>query len=307
MGTQAASAVLMVEPSTFGFNSETSTDNFFQMRSPELPELITKTALEEFYAFTARLQSSGISVHTGKNSPAIILPDAVFPNNWISFLPGGIVVIYPMLSEIRRKEKNTELIASIQREFSTIKVNEIIDLSFFEKEKKYLEGTGSIVFDHQNKIAYASVSPRTHEDALKFLCNKIGYQYFLFHATDHLKRSVYHTNVMLTITSSCVIICAEAIMDTDEQKTLIQNLQTSGRELIFISFTQMNSFAGNMLEVLNKEKKSFLIISDTALNSLTDLQVRRLEQFHILLPVSVPTIEKTGGGSVRCMLAEIFE
>lgn len=303
---QAARAFLMVEPTTFGFNDETAGSNFFQRADgTRTPSEINRDALNEFQEAVARLKTVGIPVYVMRNPAEYQLPDAIFPNNWISFMQDGTLIIYPMLAPNRRKEKNTIMLSEIAGNTS-FTINRILDLSKYEMEDKFLEGTGSVVFDHINKIAFASLSPRTHPDVFEFLCNELNYKPFTFRSYDKHQKEVYHTNVVMTITSSCVILCSESVKNPEERRCLTDHFIHSNRAIIEISLDQMEQFAGNMLEVDLGAQKSGLILSETALHSLSEKQVKTLENNHQIIVLKIPTIEKIGGGSARCMLAEIF-
>jgi len=300
-----ARALLMVEPSTFGYNAETASSNFFQQNSSAGDGLLRKNAIKEFEMLVEKIRFAGVTVFVKRHPIENILPDGVFPNNWISFLPGGTVVIYPMMNESRRKEKDKELIYEVATA-SGYKVNRVIDLSYFEKHGKFLEGTGSMVIDYANRISYASLSPRTSEEVFKVFCSETGYDGVVFQANDRTGRPVYHTNVILTITEKCAIICLEAVSDTNMRQLLLDRFSESGHMVIPISMYQVESFAGNMLEIANPEGKSFLVMSEAAFKSLTSQQLNILEERHMLIHSPIQTIETTGGGSVRCMMAEIF-
>mgnify|MGYP002364519099 FL=1 len=230
-------------------------------------------------------------------------PDAIFPNNWISMHDDGTIYIYPMCTPNRRLEVRPEIIDDLRKKF---KIQNIVDLTFYTKQNIYLEGTGSILFDHLNKIAYACLSPRTNQDLFEQLCIKLGYQAFSFSAYNEQDVLIYHTNVMLTIGDKFAVICLESIKNELERNTIKQQLEQTGHEIIDINFEQMNAFAGNMLQVENEDGKTYLVMSETSYDSLNIQQIKQINKHTSILSVEIPTIEQIGGGSARCMLAEIY-
>lgn len=296
-----ASTLLMVEPNDFGFNEETSESNSFQKKS-EMNDLKEKAMLE-FKNAIDLLSKNGIDVITFPSPENFKCPDAVFPNNWFSTHQNGQLIIYPMLTLNRRAERNPFIIDYLKNNFE---VTEIIDLSKNENENKILEGTGSIVFDHENKLAYACISPRTNENLLDEICKKLNYTPIVFEALDLNGNQIYHTNVVMAIGKKYVVICLDCIENSLEKSMIRQKIKEIGKELIEISISQMNSFAGNMLEVQNSEGKSILVMSQSAFESLNPLQKENLSKYSQLLPIDIKTIETIGGGSARCMMAEIY-
>lgn len=295
--------ILLIRPANFSFNSETAGSNVFQNEMKYDFELIKNNVLNEFEIFSETLNNNGINTFVFDDTETPIKPDAVFPNNWISFHNDGKVIIYPMLAENRRLEKRNDIIEKLNVKFN---ITEIIDLSYFENENKFLEGTGSIVFDHKNKIAYASLSPRTNEIVLNKLCEIINYKPLVFHSYDINGNEIYHTNVMMTIGENFAVVCLESINNEKEKNLIINSLQNSGKEIIPISIEQMYAFAGNMLELINNSGENLLVLSQSAFNSLSSFQKEKLKQYAKLLPLNVNNIETIGGGSVRCMIAEIY-
>lgn len=295
--------ILLIRPANFSFNSETAGSNVFQNEMKYDFELIKNNVLNEFENFSETLNKNGINTFVFDDTETPIKPDAVFPNNWISFHNDGKVIIYPMLAENRRLEKRNDIIEKLNVKFN---ITEIIDLSYFENENKFLEGTGSIVFDHKNKIAYASLSPRTNEIVLNKLCEIINYKPLVFHSYDINGNEIYHTNVMMTIGENFAVVCLESINNEKEKNLIINSLQNSGKEIIPISIEQMYAFAGNMLELINNSGENLLVLSQSAFNSLSSFQKEKLKQYAKLLPLNVNNIETIGGGSVRCMIAEIY-
>lgn len=296
---QTTNNILLIRPANFGFNEETRASNVFQKELNDDPNTIRQKALTEFDAVAAILNSHGVNVFVFDDTLSPAKTDAVFPNNWVSFHADGTVVLYPMLSANRRLERRSDIVESLKQNFEIIN---IIDLSRYEKENLFLEGTGSIVFDHVNKIAYAASSPRTDRDLFIQLCKQLDYSPVTFTARDRDGSEIYHTNVMMCIGGKFAVVCLESITDDNERANVIDQLTSTGHEIVDITFDQMNCFAGNMLAI----KKDLLVMSQSAFGSLTDAQNLKLKKYCELLPLAIPTIETVGGGSVRCMIAEIF-
>lgn len=304
MAKQYTNHLLMVRPASFQFNLETAKSNAFQKKLSNLSsEKIQAKAMEEFDTYVAKLRENKIAVLVIQDTEFPEKPDAIFPNNWISMHEDGTVFLYPMLTENRRLEVRPEIIDELKKH---LKINSIIDLTFYTKEHIFLEGTGSIIFDHLNKIAYACLSPRTDKILFENYCNQLEYQPISFTSSDQQNHLVYHTNVMLTIGDTFAVICSESIKDLQEHAIVLTSLKNTGHEIIDINFAQMAAFAGNMLQVQNTEGKTFLILSQTAYDSLTIEQIKQIKQHTNILSVNITTIETIGGGSARCMLAEIF-
>lgn len=301
--SQAPSSVLMVRPKSFGFNPQTAETNAFQNNVTDDAESISAKAIAEFTIMVDLLRSNDIEVLVVEDTGQPQKPDAIFPNNWISFHHDGTVVLYPMLAENRRSERTNPVVDTVKRNYS---VSKTIDLTLFETQNKFLEGTGSIVFDYANKIAYASRSPRTNEHVVNDISNKLGFTSIVFDAVDETGREIYHTNVLMCIGTDFVIICLDAIQLEDDQEKLLESFSTTGHKVIAISFEQMKLFAGNMMEVKAKSGESFVLLSQKAFHSLLPGQLDALSRFVEPIPVSIPTIETYGGGSVRCMVAGIF-
>lgn len=301
--SQAPSALVMVRPKTFGFNPQTADTNAFQHASDEGPESIQEKALQEFEKMVDLLRSNDIEVIVVDDSFQPAKPDAVFPNNWISFHPDETVVLYPMLAENRRLERNNPVINSVKQHYRVVN---LIDLSGYENQNKFLEGTGSIVFDYVNKIAYAARSPRTDETVLYDLVNKLAFKPIVFDAVDEQGQAIYHTNVLMCIGTGFVVLCLDAIPGDEDQEKLLNSFATTGHKVIAISFAQMRQFAGNMFEVMSKSGEPFILMSQRAYHSLLPGQLDALTRFADPIPVDIPTIEDHGGGSVRCMVAGIF-
>ncbi len=301
---QTARNILLIRPENFGYNVETAASNEFQNKTADQDEnLIKQLTLAEFDQFAEALYSKGIKIRVVEDTDLPRKPDAIFPNNWVSFHEDGTVVLYPICAENRRSERRMEIIEALGTEF---RIEKIIDLSHFENENRFLEGTGSIVFDHANKIAYASLSPRTDEELFTEIARTLGYAPMSFRAVDINGRAIYHTNVMMCIGVGFAVICLESIENAAEKEEVIGSLKRNGLETIDISFEQMNKFAGNMLTVAGENGKVFLVQSQSAFDSLRKEQIADLEKYCELLPIPIPTIEKIGGGSARCMMAELF-
>ena len=301
---QTTDTVLMIEPAAFGFNAETAQNNYFQINS-ENAETQTK-ALQEFKNFVEKLRSKGINVITVKDTLEPHTPDSIFPNNWISMHSDGKVVLYPMCAVNRRWERRSDILEMLQEKFQ---VKEIVDLSASENEGKFLEGTGSMIFDHDYKIAYGSVSLRLDEKLFRDFCKKFGFTPVVFHSyqtANNERLPIYHTNVMMCVADKFVVICLDCIDDETERVNVVNAIVNSGKEIVEISENQMQQFAGNMLQIQNAEGKKFLVMSQSAYQSLTEEQISTIEKYSEIIYSDLETIETNGGGSARCMLAEVF-
>ena len=304
MQAQYTSQILMVRPSSFQFNSETAASNLFQKKLKNITETqIQQIALNEFDTFVSTLRQHKIEVTVIEDTAKPIKPDAVFPNNWISSNSNGEIVLYPMCTANRRLEVRSDILDFLKEKFM---VSAIIDLRDNIEKNRFLEGTGSIIFDHLHGIAYACISPRTNLTLFNKYCNQIGYTPIAFNSVDMLGKAVYHTNVMLSVGDKFAVVCLESITDATEKKWVIKNLEQTGHEIIDISFTQMNAFVGNMLQVENVAGKTYLIMSETAFKCLHHQQIVQIKQYTEIISVAIPTIETIGGGSARCMMAELF-
>jgi hypothetical protein len=301
---QTTDTVLMIEPAAFGFNAETAQNNYFQVNSENAET--QNRALQEFNNFVEKLRSKGINVITVKDTLEPHTPDSIFPNNWISMHQDGTVVLYPMCAINRRWERRNDILETLKRNFS---VKEIVDLSASENEEKFLEGTGSMIFDHENKLAYGSVSLRLDEPLFREFCEKFGFEPVVFHSyqtANNERLPIYHTNVMMCVSDQFVVICLDCIDDETERVKVVNAIVNSGKEIIEISESQMQQFAGNMLQVENSEGKKFLVMSQSAYQSLTPEQISNIEKYSEIIYSDLETIETNGGGSARCMLAEVF-
>lgn len=291
----------MIRPVNFGFNEQTADSNAFQNRSAEQQQVQDK-ALKEFDGFVNILRDNGVEVIVVDDTIEPHTPDSIFPNNWVSFHSDGTVFLYPMMAENRRLERREDIIMQLEDEF---KIKHVIDLSRYEHEHKFLEGTGSMVLDRENKLAYACLSPRTNKDVLEQFCLESGYTPVLFHAVDQNGMDIYHTNVLMCIGSSFVVICLDSVKDKAEKENVVNVIKASKKQLISISFDQMNHFAGNMLEVENKAGESLIVMSKRAWDSLNYEQKAVLSSFSKPVFADISTIESNGGGSARCMMAEV--
>ena len=300
MPNQTTSHILMIRPVNFSFNNETAVNNAFQVKGHD--DNAQQKALQEFEHFVAVLQEKGIEVNVVKDTAQPYTPDSIFPNNWISFHE-GVICLYPMYAPNRREERKPELIEKLKNEYS---ISGVVDFTRYETQQKFLEGTGSMVLDRQNKIAYACLSPRTDEVVLADFCKRMDYTPVVFSATDQHNMPVYHTNVMMCVADKYVVVCLESIGSEYQRKKATDIIYSTGKEIIAISFDQMNHFAGNMLQVENKKGEKFLVMSSQAYHSLTIEQVEALEKFNAIIHEPLTTIETNGGGSARCMMAEVF-
>jgi len=301
MNQQTTSTILMIRPVNFGFNEQTAGSNAFQNRNAEQQQVQDK-ALKEFDGLVGVLRQNGVEVIVVDDTPQPHTPDSIFPNNWVSFHQDGTVFLYPMMAENRRLERREDIIMGLEDEF---KIKHVIDLSRFEHEHKFLEGTGSMVLDRENKIAYACLSPRTNKGVLDLFCKESGYKPVLFHAVDENGMDIYHTNVLMCIGSRFAVMCLDSIKDENEKNSVTSALKLTHKDIIAISFAQMNQFAGNMLELKNKAGENLLVMSENAYNSLSSDQKTSLEKYCRILYADINTIENNGGGSARCMIAEV--
>jgi hypothetical protein len=293
--------LLMIQPVAFNFNTETAVNNSFQVASTETD--IAARAKKEFIYFVQKLRDHKIDVTVIEDTPEPHTPDSVFPNNWISFHEDGTIILYPMFAKNRRLERKPHIIEVIKQKFNVIQT---IDLTISEEHNIFLEGTGSMVLDRKNKIAYACISPRTNIILFNQFCKLRNYTPISFTATDKINHLIYHTNVMMCVADEYAIICLESIIDKEEKQLLINSIQQTKKEIISITLQQMNCFAGNMLQVKNMEGKRFLIMSSQAYNSLTKEQINTIQSYNQIIHSNLETIETNGGGSARCMIAEIF-
>jgi hypothetical protein len=305
---QTTSTLLMIQPAAFFFNEETAENNYYQDASKAVAKTSSQElALKEFNEFVDLLRANHIEVIVVPDLVENQTPDSIFPNNWVSFHEDGHVFLYPMYAKSRRKERRPEILDQVKN--AGFSISELTDLSSTENDGLYLEGTGSMIFDRANRIAYAARSIRTDENLFTRYCETIGYQpvvFSSFQTVDQKRLPIYHTNVMMCVADRYAVICLSCIDDTDERNMVRENLEKSGKTIIEISEEQVNQFAGNMLQVENTMGEKFLVMSNSACKSLTSEQLNLLTSFNPILAPSLATIETCGGGSARCMLAEVF-
>ena len=300
---QITDTILMIRPSRFCYNAETAITNHFQHELFLSPGQLQIQAASEFDNMVTALQSKGIDVIVIDDTPEPMKPDAIFPNNWISTNEDGIISVFPLQAISRRAEKRSDIIEKLSQRFI---VTGVEDWSDYEKNAQFLEGTGSMVIDHHHKIIYACLSPRTHQLVVEKFAEMHGYRAITFQAHDEKGNQIYHTNVMMAIGEGFAVLCPKAITDHDERVAVSQLLEATGHENIYITHHQMNAFAGNLLQLKSKEGEKFIVMSKTAFDALEAEQREKLQQYGNLLPVDVSIIEQVEGGSVRCMMAEIF-
>ena len=293
--------ILMVRPYQFYFNQQTAANNFFQ--SNVNIENANELAIAEFDAMVEKLRAHQIKVNVVQDTKDPSTPDSIFPNNWVSTHEGGTLCLYPMFAQNRRAERKLSVIDFLE---SNYQIQNTLDLTDFEKEGIFLEGTGSMVLDHQNKLAYGCLSERLDKNAFYEWCDKMQFKAIAFKAVDDKAQPIYHTNVMMCMGDQFVVICLDSIPNEKEKQMLVDSFDQTNKEVITISQDQLNHFAGNMLQVFDINEKPHLIMSEQAYNSLKTEQVKSLEKYNPILPISIPTIEALGGGSTRCMMAEIY-
>ncbi len=298
---QSTSKILMIRPIKFGFNEQTSTNNAFQVKGFEQDAAIKAGA--EFDAFVEMLRAQDVEVVVIEDTPQPHTPDSIFPNNWFSTHQGGTLVLYPMFAPNRRLERKPAVLDFLKQNKN---VKRIVDLTYFEGENKFLEGTGSMVPDRDSNLIYACKSIRTNQEVLEKFCDELDFDYLLFDAFDQAGNPIYHTNVMMSVCTKFVVVCLDAIKDLDERASLIELAEESDKEVIEISLEQMAQFAGNMLEVRSKSGEPLLLMSQTAKESLDQEQIEKLENYCKIIAPNLSTIENNGGGSARCMIAELF-
>ena len=303
---QSTNTVVMIRPIIFSRNEQTAVNNYFQQIDTLGFGDSSLAALREFDGLANKMKLNGINVVVWQDNPEPQTPDALFPNNWVSFHEDNSVFLYPMFAPNRRLERLSNLPERMEKE--GFQINQIVDISDLENSGKFLEGTGSLVLDRVNKLAYACLSERTHSDALDIWCAKSGYEVIRFHAfhdANGVRMPVYHTNVIMSICSELAIICLESIDDHDERKMVKSSLEQF-RQVVEISQEQVNAFAGNMLEVKNSNGEKFLVMSERAFKNLHPAQLSIIKQKLQILHSPLETIENLGGGSARCMIAEVF-
>jgi hypothetical protein len=298
---QTTSHILMIRPNHFDFNKETAVNNSFQINSGD--STVPEKALLEFDQFVIELQSYNIDVTVVQDTAEPYTPDSIFPNNWISFHSDGSICLYPMFAENRRNERKPTVLFQLTSKFE---ITNTVDFTEQEERGRFLEGTGSMVLDREHKIAYACISVRTDENVLQQFCDEMGYTPIVFEALDAEGYPIYHTNVMMCVADKFAVICLESIQNEVEKENMVQSLLSSGKVIIPISIDQMNHFAGNMLQVENDLGTKYLVMSTQAFRSLSEDQIHQINRFNKIIHSDIGTIEKNGGGSARCMMAEVF-
>lgn len=299
---QITDTVLMIRAAAFGYNAETAQNNFFQKRLNLDAAELQQKALEQFNSMVDVLRRHGINVIVIDDTKEPVKPDAIFPNNWFC-AHNNLLSVFPMCAQSRRFEKRDDILKQLANDFV---VDDVHDWSEFEAEALFLEGTGSMVIDHDHRIIFACLSPRTHQSLVEKFAATNNFRAIVFTAHDENERLIYHTNVMMCIGEGFAVLCPKAITDHIERIAVSQLLETTGHENIYITHEQMKAFAGNMLHLKNDKGEKFIVLSQTAFNSLDKSQVKKLQNYGTLLPINVSVIEEVEGGSVRCMMAEIF-
>ncbi|MGY5848216.1 citrulline utilization hydrolase CtlX [Salegentibacter sp. HM20] len=302
---QITDTILMVRPVAFRMNEQTAVNNYFQEAINDAN--VNEKAQEEFDAFAKKLRSVGVNVIVVDDVKEDDTPDSIFPNNWVSFHESGDIALYPMFAENRRKERRLEYFAKLEEE--GFKITNIIDYTSAEEDDIFLEGTGSLLLDRVNRKAYCAISPRADEDLLIEFCEDFEFTPVIFTANqdvDGRRKAIYHTNVMMCLAENFAVICLDSIDDKKERKNVLKHLKQDGKEIIEISEAQMHNFAGNMLQVQGAFDKKYLVMSEQAHKSLTKDQISRIEKHCEILSSDLKVIETCGGGSARCMMAEVF-
>ena len=304
--SQATNSILMIRPVNFGYNEETAKDNHYQNKDSIFKDA-NERAQREFDDMVLNLRQNGVSVHVFQDDENEYTPDSIFPNNWISFHKNGDVGLYPMYAENRRLERRPEILEFLENKGFTI--SNIIDYSGAEAENKFLEGTGSMILDRENRLAYCSISNRSNEDLFIEFCEDFEFTPVIFNSFQTVGKKrlpIYHTNVMMCVATDYVIVCLDSIDDKKQRKNVSNFINDSGKKLIEISENQVESFAGNMLELINENGESVLVMSKSAEDSLNENQKNIITKYSRIASCDLNTIEVCGGGSARCMMAEIF-
>ena len=305
--SQTTNSILMIRPINFRMNEQTAVNNYFQEDLSLRDSLINLKAQKEFDDYVDKLRKFGVEVIVVSDNQENDTPDSVFPNNWVSFHKDGTMAIYPMFADNRRLERREDIIIELEKEGFLIE--NIVDYTSAEDQNIFLEGTGSMILDRQNKIAYCAISPRADEELFIEFCEDFEYTPVIFTANQTVgnsREAIYHTNVMMCIAETFSVICLSCIDDKKERKNVISHIKKSGKEIIDITEKQMHQFAGNMLQVKGKNNELFLLMSQAAYNSLTTEQIKKIEKHCNIISSSLETIETCGGGSARCMMAEVF-
>ena len=301
---QLPTAVVMVRPASFGFNPDTAPSFLFQRETTDASRKeIERRARIEFDILAGRLVDAGVEVIIAEDKEDLLTPDAVFPNNWVSFHHDGTVVLYPMLAPSRRPERRRDIIDKLQA--SGFRVSRVIDLTHHENQGRFLEGTGSVVFDHTDHTAYAGISPRTNQDVLNELCGTLGYQPVTFRAVQANGDAILHTDITMSIGDRFAIFCGESIADAGDRKRVLDRLKVTGREIIIIDLKQLEHFAGNVLQIQTKDGGSVLVISTSGCLALRPDQRDAIQKLTQIVESPLPLFEGIGRGSARCMMADV--
>lgn len=305
---QTSNTILMIRPINFRMNEQTAVNNYYQqVLDNVLPQTVNSKAQNEFDVYVEKLRSIGVNVIVLNDTDAHDTPDSIFPNNWISFHETGAVALYPMFAENRRLERREDVFTILENQGFIIE--NIFDYREAEDEGVYLEGTGSLVLDRVNRKAYCALSPRADEDLFIEFCEDLEYTpipFVAYQTIDGGRKPIYHTNVMMCVAETFAVICLDSIDDKKERKNVLKHLKDDGKDIIAITETQLNHFAGNMLQVRGEDDERFLVMSQAAYNSLTQDQVEAITRHCKIISSSLDTIEACGGGSARCMMAEVF-
>lgn len=305
---QITDTILMIRPVAFRMNEQTAVNNYYQkVMDSLLPGTVNAKAQQEFDAFADKLKAAGVNVVVVDDTTDTDTPDSIFPNNWVSFHENGDVALYPMFAENRRSERREEILDMLEDQ--GFNIENIVDYTSAEEDNIFLEGTGSIVLDRANHKAYCALSPRADEELLIEYCEDFEYTPIIFEAYQTVngeRKLIYHTNVMMCIGETFAVLCADCIDDKKERKMVLENLKEDGKEIILLTEQQLNNFAGNMLQVKGADDKSYLVMSEAARQVLTKDQVAKIEKHTEILSANLDTIEACGGGSARCMMAEVF-
>lgn len=308
MQQQTTQTILMIRPINFRMNEQTAVNNYYQkVLDGLLPQTVNARAQQEFDAYVNKLRDKGVQVIVVDDSKEHDTPDSIFPNNWISFHQSGDVALYPMFAENRRLERREDVLDEI--ESKGFKIEQVYDYTSAEEEDVFLEGTGSMVLDRKHRKSYCALSPRADEELFIEFCEDFEYSPIIFHAyqsADKERKLIYHTNVMMCVAETFAVICLDCIDDKKERKAVVKSLKEDGLEIIAITEKQVSHFAGNMLQVEGANNQKYLVMSQAAYNALTPEQVKAIEAHCEIITSSLDTIEACGGGSARCMMAEVF-
>jgi hypothetical protein len=305
---QTTNTILMIRPINFRMNEQTAVNNYYQKVIDNLlPATVNAKAQVEFDAYADKLRSYGVNVVVISDTEESDTPDSIFPNNWISFHQDGSVALYPMFAKNRRLERREDVLEQLEQQ--GFRIDNIIDYTSAEEADLFLEGTGSLLLDRVNKKAYCALSPRADEDLFIEFCEDFEYTPVVFisnQTVDGARKAIYHTNVMMCLAETFAVVCLDTIDDKRERKNLLKNLKEDGKQVIDITEDQVNNFAGNMLQVRGKDDELFLVMSQAAYDCLTDQQISKIKNHCQIISSSLDTIEACGGGSARCMMAEVF-